>query len=97
MQILACRLCSVGKKTNNKSNMYISRYNGFVPGFQPILNLSVPVKYYLFLQTDVHVLRVCPPQVSVFSVQILGNLECLCIDILVIDVLEFSVVFSNVF
>ena len=42
-------------------------------------------------------LRVCPPQVSVFSVQILGNLECLCIDILVIDVLEFSVVFSNVF
>ena len=46
---------------------------------------------------DIHVLRVCPPQVSVFSVQILGNLECLCIDILVIDVLEFSVVFSNVF
>ena len=42
-------------------------------------------------------LRVCPPQVSVFCVQILGNLECLCIDILVIDVLEFSVVFSNVF
>ena len=45
----------------------------------------------------IHVLRVCPPHVSVFSVQILGNLECLCIDILVIDVLEFSVVFSNVF
>ena len=42
-------------------------------------------------------LRVFPPQVSVFCVQILGNLECLCIDISVIDASEFSVVFSNVF
>ena len=51
----------------------------------------------LFVVSGGVMLRVCPPQVSVFSVQILGNLECLCIDILVIDVLEFSVVFSNVF